>query len=385
MAILKGGVIKPTSYQIHFLGVDGKLFWKGITHEDQIAAEPISRKASNRAKQAHRSNVESVITGSGAGGTKTDFPTPEPVLYIDSFTLYGSEGSAIWGSPTSISLKADVENLLKKLPRKRYTKEETPVGFGQGCQPVGTAAESPLQRKAQTRAKGQRNGNSAQGTSRKNTLPKLPKLLKSTHDSGGEIHSQPEINGNAEEESQLAFTTQAPGCFSTYDDLEFSTQAVQGNKTLAKATSSPLPNSSQFTGHSPRVVIITKPQQRENPRQTKASVEKKKKPSGKPKLINYSDGTGFDGSTAGSVVNEGRSKKMSGTARNRHKREFKRWSSSLSESGSVDGGAECDEASAKISKVFLANRGWQGMTGVAKEDTIIPKNQQELLERPECE
>lgn len=373
MSIMKGGIIKPTSYHIHFLGVDGKLFWKGVTHEDQIAGEPISRKTVNRAKQTRRSNAESsesVTIDGGIGKTRINFPTPEPVLYIATFIFLGSEGSAVWGSPTSISLKTDVENLLKKLPRKIYTKEETPVGFGQSRQPVDTVAESPLQGKARTRAK---SGNAARGTS------KFSKLPKNAHDSDDEIRSQPEINGDMGEVSQLAFATQAPGRFSsTYDDLEFPTQANKEKKAQPKTTfsASTFPNSSQSTGHSPQVVIITK-SRRGDPRQTKASVEKGKKHNGGPRLINYSDGTSLNRSTAGSVVGL---KKMSGAASNRRRQEPEQHSPSPSEPGQLGVEAEPEKASAKGPRW-----GWQGMTEVTKEDAFIPKNQQELLDRPECE
>lgn len=378
MSIMKGGIIKPTSYHIHFLGVDGKLFWKGITHEDQIAGEPISQKTASRVKPTRRSNPEiseSVTVGSGVGNTRTNFPMPEPVLYIDAFVFLGSEGSAVWGSPTNISLKTDVENLLKKLPRKIYTKEETPVGFGQGRQPVDTVAESPLQGKARTQAKGQGSGNAARGTS------KFSKLPKNAHDSDDEIRSQPEINGDVEEVSQLAFATQAPGHFpSTYGDLEFPTQANKEKKAqTTKFPASPFPNSSQSTGHSPQVVIITKPRHG-NPSQTKASVEKGKKHNGGPKLINYSDGTSFDGSTAGSVTGMVGLKKMSGAASNQRRQEPERHNPSPSEPGQLHVEAEPGETSKKGSRW-----GWQGMTEVTKEDAFIPKNQQELLDRPECE
>lgn len=377
MSIMKGGIIRPTSYQIHFLGVDGKLFWKGVTHENQIAGEQISQKTSNRAKQARRSNAESsesVATDSGIGNTRTNFPTPEPVLYIDTFTFLGSEGAAVWGSPTSISLKIDVENLLKRLPRKIYTKEETPVGFGQSRQPVDTMAKSPFRGKTKTRAKGHGSGNAARGTS------KFSKLPKNAHDSDDEIHSQPEINGDVEEVSQLGFATQAPGRFSSaYDDLEFPTQSDQKKKAQSKTTSllaSPLPISSQSTGHSPQVVIITK-SQRKDPSQIKAGIEKAKKHSGGPKLINYSDGTG---STASSVTSRIGSKKVSGAASNRRRQESGRRSPSPPKPGQLDVETEAEETQVKGPRW-----GWQGMTEVTKEDTVIPKDQQELLNRPECE
>lgn len=376
MSIMKGGIIKPTSYQIHFLGVDGKLFWKGVTHENQIAGEQISRKTSSRTKQVRRSNAESsesAATDSGIGNTRTNFPTPEPVLYIDSFTSLGSEGSAVWGSPTSISLKTDVENLLKRLPRKIYTKEETPVGFGHGRQPVDTVAESPLQGKTKTRAKGQGSGNAARGTSR------LSKLPKNVHDSDDEIHSQPEINGDVEGVSQLGFATQAGRFSSTYDDLEFPTQVGQKKKAQSRTTSllaSPLPISSQSTGHSPQVVIITK-SQRKDPPQIKAGIEKEKKHSGGPKLINYSDGTG---STAGSVTSKIGSKKMSAATSNRRGQESGRRSPSPPKPRHFDIEAEAEETQVKGSRW-----GWQGMTKVTKEDVVIPRDQQELLDRPECE
>lgn len=376
MSIMKGGIIKPTSYHIHFLGVDGKLFWKGVTHEDQIAGEPISQKTTNRAKQARRSNAESsesVTIDSGIGNTKVNFPTPEPVLYIDTFIFLGSEGSAVWGSPTNISLKTDVENLLKKLPRKIYTKEETPLGFGQGRQPVDTVAESPLRGKARTRAKGHRSGNAARGTS------KFSKLPKNAHNSDDEIRSQPEINGDVGEVSQLPFATQALGRFSsTYDDLEFPTRANKEKKAQPKTTfpASPFPNFSQSTGHSPQVVIITK-SRRGDSRQTKASVEGGKKHNGGPKLINYSDGTSLDGSTTGYVTGGVGLKKMSGSDSNRRRQEPERHSPSPSEPGQLDVEAELPAKGPRW--------GWQGMTKVTKEDAFIPKNQQELLERPECE
>lgn len=379
---MKGGIIKPTSYQIHFVGVDGKLFWKGVTHEDQISGELASRKTGNRTKQTLRNNGGSSesVAASQAGNTRVNFPTPEPVLYIDTFTFHGSEGSAVWGSPTSISLKADVKNLLENLPRKKYTEKETPVGFGRGCQPMDTMAKSPLQGKAKIRAKGQGGGNTARETSRKNTLPKLLGQPKNVYDSDDEIHSQPEING-VEEESQLAFATQAPARFSsTYDDLEFYTQADQGKEERAEVAPSsarPISKSSQSTGHSPQVVIITKAQRRVDPRQIKASAKNEKKHSGKPKLINYSDGTGFGGSAASPAANKRSSKKMSIV---QHKREPGRRSSSLSDSSLIDAGAEGEEASRKGS-----SWGWQDMMNVTKEDTVIPKNQQELLDRPECE
>lgn len=379
MLRMKGGIIKPISYEIHFLGVDGKLFWKGVTHEDQIAGEPRSWKTGNQAKQALRSNggsSGSVATDS-ARNARVDLPTPEPVLYINDFTFVGSAGSAVWGFPTSISLKTDVENLLKKLPRKKYTKEETPVGFGQGCRPMDTVAESPLRGRSGARAKGRGSGNTTGGTSRKNAY----KRPKNAYDSDDEINSQPELNDDGEEESQLAFTTQAPACFSsTYDDLEFSTQAGQGKKARAKATFpqlSSIPYSSQSTGHSPQVVIITKPRPREGLLQIKAGMEKEKRHSGKSKLINYSDGTGFDGSTAGSMASDSGSKKTRLAASNRHKRVPRRRSSSLSESGQVD--VEAEQALRKGSRW-----GWQGMITITKEDTIIPQNQQELLDQPEC-
>lgn len=381
---MKGGIIKPISYQIHFLGVDGKLFWKGVTHEDQIAGEPRSRKTGNRAKQALRSNGGSSGSAAtdSARNTRADFPTPEPVLYINDFTFIGSAGSAVWGPPASISLRTDVEELLKKLPRKKYTREETPVGFGQGCQPMDTVVKSPLQGKSKARGKGQRSGNTAGGTSRKNTLPKLHKRPKNAYDSDDEIRSQPELNGDGEEQSQLAFTTQAPARFSsTYDDLEFSTQADQGKEPRAKATFpqlSSIPNSSQSTGHSPQVVIITKPRRRGDLIQIKAGVEKEKKYSGKPKLINYSDGTGFDGSTTSSVASDSGSKKICVAANNQHKRVSGQRSSSFSESGQADVGA-----GGALEKG--SGWGWQGMITITKEDTVIPKNQQELLDQPECE
>lgn len=375
---MKGGIIKPISYQIHFLGVDGKLFWKGVTHEDQIAGEPRSHKTGNRAKQALRNNGGSSgsVATDGARNTGVDFPTPEPVLYINDFTFLGSAGCAVWGLPTSISLKPDVEDLLKKLPRRKYTKEETPVGFGQGCWPMDTVAGSPLQGKSKARVKGQGSG---KGTSRKNTLPKLHKRPKNAYDSDDEIHSQPELNGDGEEESQLAFTTQAPACFSsTYDDLEFSTQAGQGKEALAKAAFPRLgsiPHPSQSTGHSPQVVIITKPRRKKGLLQIKAGIGKERGQSGKPKLINYSDGTGFNGSTAGSMVSDSGPKRMCVAANNRHKRVSGRRSSSLSESGQVD--VEVLEKGSRW--------GWKGMITITKEDTVIPNNQQELLDQPECE
>lgn len=326
------------------------------------------------------------------GNTKSNFknaPTPEPVLYITSFDFLGSTGSGIWGAPTSISSKQDIKDLLTKLPRKRHTKEEALAGLKHNNRPADTPERTPLQGNRSEGPRGQSGRDIAQEFLRKTPLLKPSKHSPNTDDSDDSIRSQPEVNSDdeKEEESQLTFVTQAPGRFSsTYDDLEFSTQIGQKRKAKAKATSpltSPLQSSPfRSTGHSPQVVIITNSQQNKKnleSHQTEANVEKK--PSIKSKFINYSDGTGLGGSTASSIANEGESKGVREATSHRDKHKFGQHSLPLPKSNSVGVRARSKGASQRES---LASRGWQGMTGITKADTVIPEDQQELLDRPEC-
>lgn len=308
------------------------------------------------------------------------------MLYINSFTFIGSGGSATFGAPTGISSKADIKDLLTKLPRKKYTKQETPVEFKRDRQSTDTLETNPLRKKRSKGPKGQGTGNTTQGPSQKNVLCKPPKSPRNINGLDNELRSQPDINDDDDdgEESQLAFTTQAPRRFSsTYDDLDFSIPADQKKRRETSPLNSSLPSSSfQSTGHPPQVVIITNSQQSRKDSKCHGTWTntQKKKPSMKSGLVNYSDGTGFDGSTAGSVVNEGGSNGTSGTVSNRQKRKF----NSLSESGPVDMKTGNKGASLKAQRKLLENRGWQGMTGITKADVVIPRDQQEILDRPEC-
>lgn len=388
MTTIKGGIIKVISYQIRFLGVDGVLFWKGITYQDQIGNRPTSRKSGKGSEHGSRSGIggsKSTAKDWGKGDTSINLklvPTPEPVLYITDFTYIGSAGEPLFGKPTGISSRGEVNELLLGLPRKKYLGEEAAVGFKHDSRSMGSVTTASRQRKERKDTEGHRGVYLPQSnSSQKNVSSRHPQR---THGSDDEIRSQPQVDSDdvsSEELSQLPFATQAPPRFpSTFDDLEFSTQEGQKNTIASKSPpSSPLPSSFRSTGHSPQVVITTKSHEKKKeprPHQVRKNAENRK-PGINQRFINYANETEFEESTAGSIVEGGRQNKILGEASNRYKR--KRSGSNdatVSGPGSLDAGGK--------GQAPPIHRGWQGMTRITKEDTIIPKDQQEVLDRPEC-
>jgi hypothetical protein len=344
-----GGIIKVISYDIYFPGVDGKLFWEGVRYRSQIADKPASQGRETGKKEIQNNmGDKSIKQGPGIGNKNTDaefLPMPEPVFFITEFAFLPGKCSDVRGNPTSVSSKADLKSLLSDLPRKARSGRE-----------FSLSEYISLSRKSSNKP----SASSKVSTGDEISDDEILEIRSQTDVYSGDISSQ--------DVSQLLFTTQAyADHLNTFDDLRFPERKSQKKKPDANHPQSPTRGSLGSSAQKKKK--IPKP----HAHHARKNAEQTKSLNTEPKFINYADGSDSEGPFVSSAVSwEGDSKDLSQKSNNRHKRKRGDLSTSLS-------------SSAVGRKGKKKSLGWDKMEQITASQTIIPDDQLEILNRPECE
>ncbi|KAI5844609.1 hypothetical protein DFP73DRAFT_549932 [Morchella snyderi] len=348
ISTITGCAIKVLSYDIYFPGADGKLFWEGARDRSQIVVKPASqnRKAGKKEIQKNNMGDKSIKQDLGIGNKNADaelLPMPEPIFFITEFAILPGGCSDVRGNPKSVSSKADLKPLLSGLPRKARSGRE-----------FSLSQYVPLPRKSS------------------NEPSASSKVSADDESSDYEIRSQTDVYSgdvSSQDVSQLLFTTQDH--LNTFDDLQFPEYKIQKKKPGANHPQNliAIRGSLEPSAHDQGKKKTSKPHAhhaRKNAEQTSLNTE--------PKFINYADWSDSEEPFVSSAVGwEGDSKDLSQTSNNRNKRKRGDLSTSF---------PSPDIGRRKGRKKSL---GWGKMEQITPSQTIIPDDQLEILNRPECE